>query len=99
MTSYLLFAGLGFLIYVGLASTETATAGVGGAVFAFVSNLLAAVFLFFAYRILRQQPSSVDCVATWREQVDSAPPRGIVIDEAYLRSVLRSSASLNDRCA
>src|SRR5262249_60409256 len=55
MTSYFLFAGFGFLIYVGLAYAEATFAGFSGASFAFVSNLVAAIFLFCAYYLLGEQ--------------------------------------------
>lgn len=59
MTSYIRFAGLGVLISVGLAYAEAASSGSGSAFFAFLSNLLATLFLVGAYQLLREQPTKL----------------------------------------
>jgi hypothetical protein len=57
MRPYIVVAGLGFLIYVGLTAAEAAISGFSSRLFALLSNLLAAVFLFGAYAILREHSS------------------------------------------
>ena len=53
MTLYILFAGLGSLIYIGVAYAESAFLGYSSPFTAFVSNVLAGLFLFCAYRLLQ----------------------------------------------
>jgi len=48
-------AGLGILIYVGLGYAEATLSGYSGRLFALLSNVLAALFLFRAYRLLRSR--------------------------------------------
>ncbi len=53
MMSYLLFAGLGSVIYIGLAYAESVFFGHSSSFTAFLSNVLAALFLFSAHRLLQ----------------------------------------------
>lgn len=78
MTLYMLFAGLGILIYTGVALPEAAVSGFSsshvafGLQFAFFASLsifLAAVILFYANRLLRAHASSVDRASAWRGRV------------------------------
>ncbi len=78
MTLYMLFAGLGVLIYTGVAYAASSRAGFGGAhlVFAlefalFLSLLvvLVAVTALYTTRFLRQHSFRVDHVAAWRTRL------------------------------
>ena len=81
MTLYLLFAGLGILIYAGVALAATAIADFSSAhvpfalqfmFFASLLALLAAVSLFCANRFLRAHASTVDRVSAWRGRPSSS---------------------------
>jgi mono/diheme cytochrome c family protein len=69
MTSYMLFAGLGIVIYIGLAYAEAVFSGYSSPSFAFLSNVLAALFLFCAYRLLRKHSYSVGRTSAWRRRI------------------------------
>lgn len=80
MTLYLLFAGLGTLIYAGVALAATAIADFSGAHvpfglrFAFFASLLvlqAAVIVSYANRFPPAHASSVDRVSAWRRRRSS----------------------------
>jgi mono/diheme cytochrome c family protein len=69
MTSYMMFAGLGMVIYIGLAYAEAVFSGYSGPFFAFLSNVLAALLLFCAYRLLRKHSYSVGRPSAWRRRI------------------------------
>ncbi len=83
MTLYMLFAGLGILIYASAALAETAIAAVSNSHIAFgfqlfqvayvasLSVFFAAVILLYANRVPRQRSSSIDHAtpAAWRERI------------------------------
>jgi mono/diheme cytochrome c family protein len=78
MTLYMLFAGLGLLIYSGVALAEAAVSGFSSAHLAFefqfasfvsLSMFLAPVILFFANRLLREHSSSVHRASARRKRI------------------------------
>ena len=83
MTLYLLFAGLGILIYASVAVAATAIADFSGAhvpfglQFAFFASLLvllAAGILFCESRFLRPHAFTLDRVSAWRGRPSSSLP-------------------------
>jgi mono/diheme cytochrome c family protein len=77
MTLYMLFAGIGILIYAGVALAEAAVSGLSSAHIAFdpqfaflvsLSLLLAADIFFNAHSLLRKH-ARVDCASVWRRRI------------------------------
>ena len=70
MTLYMLFAGLGTSVYIGLAYANAAFFGSSSPlVFALLSNVLAALLLFFAYRFLQMHSFSIGRAAAWGRRI------------------------------
>jgi mono/diheme cytochrome c family protein len=78
MTLYMLFAGLGILIYTGAAYAEAAVSGFSSAYiavgvrlafFASLSMFLAAVILFYPNRRVLAHSSSVNRASAWRRRI------------------------------
>jgi hypothetical protein len=70
MRPYILVAGLGTLIYVGLMLAEAAISGVSSRFFALLSNLFAAVFLFGAYAVVREHSSRTKRRVKWPPELE-----------------------------
>jgi mono/diheme cytochrome c family protein len=79
MTVYLLFAGVGILIYAGAVLTEASVSRFSGALVGFALPvalawlaMLAAILLSSANRLLGRQPSRIGRAAAWRTRIVTA---------------------------